>query len=394
MRSPKVLIILFIYSYTAFSQSNTEVHLFDVSQKGEHYVLSNHKNISNNDGYDNQPSFYDDNSVLFSSTTNNQTDIASYDISTNKIKWINSTPDGSEYSPTKIPNQEDVSAIRLDNDGKQLLYQYDYKTGTSKVLIEDLKVGYHTWFNQETLLSSVLVASGMSLVVSNLNDNSNTTYQNKVGRSLHKIPNSNLISYISKEGKIWEIKSINPITGATKKIINTIPGVEDMCWLNDNIILMGKGNTIFKFNTKTDKSWNVFHTFTNKELGNITRLTVNASATKLAVVSDVSPEHIVQKQLDAYNARDIEGFLATYTKDIKAYKFPNTIEFEGLEEMRKIYADFFNSTPDLHCKIKNRIVIGNKVIDEEFITANGQSFGAVVIYEVKNGKISKVTFVQ
>jgi hypothetical protein len=48
----------------------------------------------------------------------------------------------------------------------------------------------------------------------------------------------------------------------------------------------------------------------------------------------------------------------------------------------------------LNCEIKNRIIIGNKVIDEEYITANGQNFSAVAIYEVQNGKIAKVTFIQ
>ena len=43
--------------------------------------------------------------------------------------------------------------------------------------------------------------------------------------------------------------------------------------------------------------------------------------------------------------------------------------------------------------MKNRIVIGNKVIDKEYITANGDTFSAVAIYEVANGKIAKVTFI-
>ncbi|UWX53709.1 hypothetical protein NYZ99_11155 [Maribacter litopenaei] len=62
--------------------------------------------------------------------------------------------------------------------------------------------------------------------------------------------------------------------------------------------------------------------------------------------------------------------------------------------MRKGYDGFFKSTSDLHCEIKNRMIIGNKVIDEEEVTANGNTFSAVAIYEVENGKIAKVTFVR
>lgn len=287
-----------------------------------------------------------------------------------------------------------VSSIRLDKDGKQLLYQYDYKQGNSKVLIDGLKIGYHTWYDKNTIISSVLDNNYLSLVISKLGQKSNDTVQKKIGRSLHKIPNSNLISYISKENEKWEIKSLNPITGETKKIINTIPEVEDMCWLIDGTILMPKGGTIFKFNPKTDKNWNVFYSFSNNDLGNITRIVSNEISTMISLVSEVSPERIVQKQLDAYNARNIDAFVATFSKNIKAYDFPDKLLVEGQEKMYKNYGDFFKATPDLYCKIKNRIIIGNKVIDEEYITMNGQNFKAVAIYEVTNGKISKVTFLR
>ncbi|SHI59100.1 hypothetical protein SAMN04488508_10266 [Aquimarina spongiae] len=389
-----VFLAIQLIAITVWSQTNTEVFLFDLQKEGNSFVLNNQRNVSNNEGYDNQPSFFDENTLLFAGTRNGQTDIAAYTIKTNTIRWVNSTPEGSEYSPTKIPDANKISSIRLDKDGKQLLYAYDYKTGKSKALFEDLKIGYHTWYDENIVVSSVLEDGGLSLVVSNLKDNTNKTIQKKTGRSLHKIPNSNLISYISKENENWEIKSLDPLTGVTKKITNTFPNVEDMCWLADGTIIMGKGNSIFKFKPKEDQFWNIFHSFTDKEIGNITRITTNATSTMLALVSDASPEHIVQKQLDAYNKRDIEEFLAAYSKNVKVYDFPEQLQYEGLDKMRTSYAGFFKNTPNLHCEIKNRIVFGNKVIDEELVTVNGSQFSVIAIYEVSNGKISKVTFIR
>ncbi|ASV32752.1 steroid delta-isomerase [Maribacter cobaltidurans] len=106
------------------------------------------------------------------------------------------------------------------------------------------------------------------------------------------------------------------------------------------------------------------------------------------------PESVVEKQLKAYNARDIDAFMATYSQDIKLYNFPRDLTTNGPEAMRKGYAEFFKSAPDLHCEIKNRMVIDNKVIDHEEVTANGNTFNAVAIYEVENGKIAKVTFLR
>ncbi len=279
-------LITCIYTSLLFAQPETEVYLFDISNKGNILSLKNQRNISNNPGYDNQPYFYNDNIVLFASTRNGQTDIASYNIRDNKTDWISETPGGSEYSPTKIPNQKAVSAIRLDTTGKQLLYQYDFKTGKSKVLIKDLVIGYHTWYTEDIIISSVLEDGGLSLVVSNLKDNSNYTFQKKVGRSLHKIPNTKLISYISKERDIWEIKSLHPITGETKKIAPTVDKTEDMCWLINGTILMAKDNIIYQYNPKTNADWSVFYTATDQNIHKITRIAVNTTSGLLALVAE------------------------------------------------------------------------------------------------------------
>lgn len=107
-----------------------------------------------------------------------------------------------------------------------------------------------------------------------------------------------------------------------------------------------------------------------------------------------NPESIVNKQLEAYNKRDIDAFVATYTDHIKLYKYPNHLISEGHEALRKEYLSFFEKAPDLNAQIVNRMVLGNKVIDKEKVTFNGHTIYAIAIYEVQNGKISKVTFIQ
>ncbi|MEM7484810.1 MAG: nuclear transport factor 2 family protein [Bacteroidota bacterium] len=387
---------LFFFACCALQgQVNTDVYLFDLEMKGGEPILSNPKNISNNDGYDNQPSFFNDNTVIYSATRNNQTDILRFNIEAGSTtSWITNTPEGSEYSPLKIPNKNAVSAIRLDVDGLQRLYEYDSNTGDSKIILKDLKVGYHVWYNDHILVSTILVESRMDLVVSNLKDGTNQTFQKNVGRSLWKIPDSDLISYISKEKEVWEIKSLNPVSGATKKITNTYKNAEDMCWLNSIIILAGAEKSVLKYDTSLDINWQPVITFKQDEINNISRIAVNAVGNRLAFVAEESPANIVQKQLDAYNARDIEAFMDTYSENIKLYEHPNTLLMEGQIKMKESYHSYFENTPDLNCQIKNRIVIGNKVIDEEYITANGSNFSAVAIYEVENGKIARVTFLR
>ncbi|WP_435263229.1 nuclear transport factor 2 family protein [Tenacibaculum sp. nBUS_03] len=138
----------------------------------------------------------------------------------------------------------------------------------------------------------------------------------------------------------------------------------------------------------------MFYQFKNENINNISRITVNKDGTKLAIVAEVSPRELAQEQLEGYNKRDIDAFLKAYAKNVKVYTYPNKLSYEGIDEMRKRYAPMLKKTKDLHCKITNRIVKGNVVIDEELVTANGRKFKALAIYERINGKISIVRFVR
>ncbi|MGB5369353.1 MAG: hypothetical protein WBN18_02895 [Flavobacteriaceae bacterium] len=268
------------------AQSGSDVFLLDLDVTAKGIALGTPRNISNTIGYDNQPSFYNDDMIMFSSTRNGQTDIATYQLGNAARSWLTETPEGGEYSPLKIPGKNEFSAIRLDQDGLQRLYRYDYATGKPERLLNDLKVGYHVWFNKDILVSTVLVEDRMDLVVSHLTDKTNYTLQKNVGRSLHKIPNTDLVSYISKEHGDWEIKSLNPISGATQVICKTLPQSEDMCWLVDGTILMGHNDTLWKYNAKEDEQWQSLKIFEAHDINHITRLQTNSNSTKLLLVAD------------------------------------------------------------------------------------------------------------
>lgn len=388
----KTLLIFLFVSSIITAQINTEVHVFDISKIGENYILENGKNISNNKGYDSQPFFYSANNVIFSSSRNGNTDIVIYNLNDEKKRFISNTKKGGEYSPQRIPNSKDISAVRLDGNGLQRFYKYDFKTGKDKEIISNLKVAYPNWFNKNIVVASVIVNDSLHLIVSDLKQKTNTTVAKNVGRSLHKIPNTVLMSFVSKEKKdYWLLKSINPETKEIKTI-TSLGKYEDVTWLPNGILLISKSEAIYKFNPQKDKKPSLFFSFLDENINNISRISVNKSSTKLALVAEVSPKYLAEEQLKAYNDRDIEAFLKPFAKDVKVYWYPNNLSYEGIDKMREKYASFFNNTPDLHCKVLKRIVHKNQVIDHELVTVNGRTFKAVAIYTMKNGKIASVTF--
>lgn len=108
----------------------------------------------------------------------------------------------------------------------------------------------------------------------------------------------------------------------------------------------------------------------------------------------ISPVDLVQQQLNAYNAHNLEAFLAPYAEDVEIYQFPNTLLSKGKEQMRKDYL-FITKVPKLFCRLQNRVVQGNMVIDHEEVSGFGpKPVHAVAIYLIEKGKISKVYFQQ
>lgn len=106
-----------------------------------------------------------------------------------------------------------------------------------------------------------------------------------------------------------------------------------------------------------------------------------------------SPVELVDQQLVAYNAHDLEAFLVPFADDVEIYDLKtNALKAKGKEAMRRQYS-FLHNIKTLYCKLLNRIVQGNIVVDHEEIWAEGgQKFYGLAIYEIKGNKIAKVWF--
>jgi len=113
---------------------------------------------------------------------------------------------------------------------------------------------------------------------------------------------------------------------------------------------------------------------------------------------NLTPEQIVQHNLEAYNKRDLLDFMSWFSDDIALYSFSEMKEIaRGKEEIEKLYTELFAVSPNLHSTIVKRIVFDNKVIDYESIVGRKGSteiLEIVLIYEVKDGKIFKMTSIR
>jgi hypothetical protein len=108
------------------------------------------------------------------------------------------------------------------------------------------------------------------------------------------------------------------------------------------------------------------------------------------------PAAVIQRQLDAYNARDMDAWLATYAADARQFEHPATLLAMGHAQLRERTAARFLE-PDLHARLIKRTVMGRVVIDHEEVTRTFPEGRGVIelvcIYEVVQGRIQVASFV-
>ena len=109
----------------------------------------------------------------------------------------------------------------------------------------------------------------------------------------------------------------------------------------------------------------------------------------------MTPEQVVQKQLETYNKRDINGFMSLIDDNVTFYDYSNgNITMSGAFACKEFYSNLFEASPNLHSTILQRTIFGNKIIDYERISGrngNKDMVELILIYEVNKEKIIKVT---
>lgn len=274
---------LIFFSSFAQQPPATEIYLLDLKVTKKSVSLSNPRNITNHPGYDNQPFFHPDKSVLYytSADEKGNTDILSFDISSHKITVLTKTPE-KEYSPTVTSDKQYLSCIIQREGGAQDLGKYPIDGGDPIILIDNLIVGYHAWVDKKSIVAFIL-GDPTTLRLIDIENKKDVTLANKPGRSLHQIPGSSAISFVDKSSDAWTIKKFISADNIAP-IIATVPGREDLAWTPDKKIIMSDGKKFFFYDSVKNTGWQEIALPDSMPSGSITRLAINAKGDKLAFV--------------------------------------------------------------------------------------------------------------
>ncbi len=108
----------------------------------------------------------------------------------------------------------------------------------------------------------------------------------------------------------------------------------------------------------------------------------------------MSNADVAQKQLDAYNAQDVDAMMAFYAPDVVVSGLNGTPTETDREALRVRYQKAFAQFPKNKAELVNRIAVGNTVADHEHVirAPGGETFDVIAIYSFRDGLISRVDF--
>ena len=103
---------------------------------------------------------------------------------------------------------------------------------------------------------------------------------------------------------------------------------------------------------------------------------------------------LAQKQLDAYNAQDLDTYVLYFAEDCIVSNLNGTPTETSREAVKARYAKAFATFPQNKAELKNRIAVGNTVVDHELVirSPGGEQFEIIAIYSFRDGLIARVDF--
>ena len=273
------------YRPTAAGAPSTDIWVGRV-ERGDDGALSisDLANATDRDGYDNQPSFdLSGNAIYYTSAVDStQTEIFRYAVDTGTSEQVTHTSDASEFSPTVIPGQDAFSSIH-EFRGLQYLWRYGADGSEMGPIFATAEpVGYHAWADERTTAMFIL-GDPPTLQVGDAISGEIRVVAENPGRSIHRIPGSTDISFVRKVADDeWWIERLDPVSGETERIAQTLPGREDYAWTPEGEILMGDGTGLFAW--IPESGWREVATLDPAAGGEVSRLAVSPDGTRIAVV--------------------------------------------------------------------------------------------------------------
>lgn len=280
----KVIITISLFVFGSMSilaqLPNSNIYMLTMTKGGGKLSIKDPVYLTNfnSNGYNNQPSFINEDIILFSTnyyTTDQTTEIAQFELFDETLTRVTYT-DESEYSPQKMSDNNQFSCVRVESDKvtqSLSVYPMDGIGYAKRLLHNTNNVGYYSWINKNRVAMFLVDEPNHNLAIADIDSEKRKIILDKIGRTLQMTPNGELLFVHKQAENEWYIKSYNFLSNQSKTITKTISGIEDFELLNDGTLLMGNGSVLHQYNPKSlEKSWFPIIDLSEYGINNISRL--------------------------------------------------------------------------------------------------------------------------
>ena len=280
-----MLAAIFAGSLSAQELPGTDIWLASISNG----VPGEPVRINTGSGYNNQPHFSEDGSVIYYTREMSdgevvQTDIAAFNTRTSTTTMVNNTSE-SEYSPTPMPNRKALSVIQVEADQKQRLWVIDVVSGEMELLLTDAEpVGYHAWINDSEVAMFIL-GDSFTLQTASLDNKGTRLVADNIGRSIRRHPRTGEILFVDKNREPWQIAAFDPETRQVRGVMPLFPANEDFTIDQQGNYWSGNGSKLYK-RAPGGRRWELMVDFGTFGINHISRLAINLKSNQIALVSD------------------------------------------------------------------------------------------------------------
>jgi dipeptidyl aminopeptidase/acylaminoacyl peptidase len=254
-------------------------------------------------GYDNQPNFSPDGTkILFAANRDDkQIDVYVFDRASGKVTQLTQTAE-NENSPTYLPagigapGGFSVVQSEFDSSGGrpaapiQRLWRFGADGKSPQLVLAAINpVGYHAWIDADRLVLFVLGQQGKpaTLQLADVKTGKRDVLAADIGRSLHRIPNTRLASFVQREssGEYW-IKQIDVTSRKIEPLVKAAEGSSerDYAWMPDGTTILMAARTKVMSWTRGAAGWSEVFDGEAHQLGAITRLAVSPKGDAVAMV--------------------------------------------------------------------------------------------------------------
>ncbi len=278
-----LLTCIFCYKIVLAQLPVTNIYVFDMKQESDSsFIFTNPKFLTgfNSDGYNNQPAFFSNDEIYFTSgeaSGATPTNIYALDLK-NRTKTQVTRSEDKEYSPTSLIAPFYFSCIRQEADGKNTqrlwVFPKDRSSKGEPIFPDATGIGYHCWLNEEEVALFV-VGEPHKLAIGNTSDKSLEVLTSNIGRSMNLLSNGNL-AYVHKATETnWTIKELDLESRRSTTIVSTVTESEDFVVLPNNTFLMAQGSKLYKYRSGYDTKWFMVADFSKQGIKHITRIAVS-----------------------------------------------------------------------------------------------------------------------